>query len=106
MEIANENTYLMFREKPLLRENNMICYGSMADKYILFLIILTEKEITIGKTPTKIMVPDKILGQILSTDTSKPAHERMEKQFDKNGLFEALDIGMIWLDKLNNKETG
>lgn len=106
MVMADENTYLMFKGKPLLRENNMICYGDMNDKYILFLMILTEKEITIGKEPQKVKIPDKILGQILSTDINKPSHERMEKQFDKNGLYDALDIGMIWLDKLNNKETG
>jgi hypothetical protein len=42
-----------------------------------------------------------VLVQIWDTDASKPAHERVVKQFEKNGLFEALDIGIIWMDKLN-----
>lgn len=96
--MTDKKDYIMFRGKPLVRENNMLVYGDMSDKYILFMLILTEKVVNKEKN-TKI--PDKIIVQILSTDTSKPAHERMEKQFEKNGLFEAMDIGLIWLDKLN-----
>lgn len=94
--------YLIYRGKPLLRENNMICYGDMAnDKYVLFLMILNEKKLEIPGTSEPVTGPDKILVQILSTDKSKPAHERMVKQFEKNGLYDAMEIGMIWLDKLN-----
>ena len=31
--------YLMYKGKPLVRENNFICYGDMEDEYILFLMI-------------------------------------------------------------------
>lgn len=96
-----KSNYLMFREKPLVRENNMLCYGDMSDKYILFLVILSTKVIKLNNPDINIEVPDNILIQILSTDTSKPPHERMEKQFEKNGLYDAMDIGLIWLDKLN-----
>ena len=48
-------------------------------------------------------VGDQILVQILSTDMSKKPSERVEKQFSKSGLYEAMDIGLIWLDKLNKK---
>ena len=96
--MTDKKDYIVFRGKPLVRENNLIVYGDMSDKYILFLLILTNKPVDKNKN---VEIPDKILVQILSTDTSKPAHERMEKQFEKNGLFEAMDIGLIWLDKLN-----
>ncbi len=96
-----EGKYLMYRGKPLLRENNILCYGDMqTDKYILFMAILSNKSLEVSAAQ-KVEVPDKILVQVLSTDTTKPSHERMVKQFDKSGLFEAMDIGMIWLDKLN-----
>ena len=99
--MTDKKDFIMFRGRPLVRENNMIVYGDMSDKYILFLLILTNKVVDKNKN---IEIPDKILIQILSTDTSKPAHERMEKQFEKNGLFEAMDIGLIWLEKLNKTE--
>lgn len=99
-----EGKYLMYRGRPLLREGNTLCYGSMLDKYILFMLILSNKTVTEGDPPKEYEVPDKILVQILSTDTQKPAYERVVKQFDKTGLFDAMDIGLIWLDKLNNEK--
>ena len=51
-----------------------------------------------------IEIPDKIILQVLSTDTSLPPHERVVKQFDRNGLYAAMEIGLIWLERLNGKE--
>lgn len=98
--VLEKDKYLMYCGKPLVREKNTICYGDMTDKYILFMIILSTKK----AEGTDYDVPDKILVQILSTDSSKPSHERMVKQFDKSGLYSAMDIGIIWLDKLNGNE--
>ena len=104
----SEQTYvegqnLYFRGKPLLREGNTFCYGSMSDKYMLFMIVLSNKTIKDGNG-NDVEVPDKILIQVLSTDTTKPPHERVVKQFDRNGIFDAMDIGLIWLDRLNEKD--
>lgn len=96
-----DGKYLIYRGKPLLREKNMICYGSMKDKYILFLMILSNKTIETADANKKHEVPDMILGQILSTDTAKPGHERIAKQFQKNGLHEAMDLGINFLDRMN-----
>lgn len=100
----NENKYIMYRGKPLVRDKNAICYGSMTDKYILFMIILSTVSVEGNIAGKKYDAPDKILVQILSTDTKKPLHERMVKQFEKNGLYDAMDIGLIWLEKLNETE--
>jgi hypothetical protein len=98
--ILEKDKYLMYCGKPLVREKNAICYGDMSDKYILFMIILSNKKIE----GTDYEVPDNIIVQILSTDLTKPAHERMVKQFEKNGLYAAMEIGLIWLDKLNGRD--
>lgn len=70
----------------------------MKDKYYLFLMILTEKTLDDGKK-----VPDSILIQVLDTDG------KIIKQGQKNGLYDAMDIGTIWLeraiaDSKNNKK--
>lgn len=96
-----QGEFLTYMGKPLVREGNLIIYGDMEDEYCLQLMILTEKQITIGKNT--VTVPDGIIGQILKTDTSLPFAKRLEKQFDKSGLYEALDIGIAWLNKLNKK---
>ncbi len=98
-----EGQNLIFRGKPLLREGNTFCYGSMSDKYVLFMMVLSNKKIKDDKGK-ETEIPDKIILQVLSTDTSLPPHERVVKQFDRNGLFDAMDIGLIWLDRLNGKE--
>ena len=85
--------YLMFRGKPLLREKNAICYGDLDDGYVLFMLILTNK------TVNGCEVPDRILIQILKTDPSLSSAEKIVKQGEKHGLYEAFDIGLIWLDR-------
>nr|MBQ4319303.1 hypothetical protein [Clostridia bacterium] len=99
---AVSGKHLMFRGKPFVRQDNLLCYGDMNDKYILFLLILTTKKIDTQNPDIKVEVPDKIIGQILSTDTSLPAHKRMVEQFDKSGLYDALEIGLIRLNKYNS----
>jgi len=97
-----EGKNFIFRGKPLVREGNTFCYGSMSDKYILFIMVLSNKKIKSEKGQD-IEIPDKVIIQVLSTDTKLPPHERVVKQFDRNGLFDAMDIGLIWLDRLNGK---
>ena len=96
-----QGEFLTYLGKPLVREGNLLLYGDMNEPYCLQMMILTEKEVSVGSVTTT--VPDGIIVQILSTDTSKSFTQRLEKQFEKNGLFEALDIGIAWLSKLNKK---
>lgn len=82
-------SYLMYQGKPLIRQDNAYVWGDMTDKAVLFLLVLTNKEIN-GHA-----VPDNILIQVLSTDEN---HTCL-KQGQKNGLYDALDIGTVWLKK-------
>ena len=82
-----EGKYLMYKGKPLVREKNVIVYGDMEDKFYLFLMILTEKDVNGEK------IPDSILIQVLGTDN------KIIKQGEKKGLYNAFDIGTIWLER-------
>ena len=86
--------YLMYRGKPLVREKNVIIYGSMSDKYVLFLMIMSVK------TVRGMSIPDRVMIQIMPTD---PTDKTPPKNAVKQGFFEAFDIGMAWLD-IANKE--
>lgn len=99
LESTVEGKYYLFRGKPLLREGNQICYGSMDDPYMMYLMVLSEKDVTIGGVTTK--VPDRVIVQILKTDTTIVGYERIVKQFDKSGLYEAFNAGLIYLDRLS-----
>lgn len=97
-----KGSYLMYKGKPLVRENNIICYGDVKDEYILFIMILSNKTV---ETPDgkKEEVPDAVLAQVLGKEPGKPGHSKIVKQWNKNGLYDALDIGIITLDRLNAK---
>lgn len=99
-----QGNYMIYRDKPLVRDKNLIVYGSMEDDYILQMMILTTKKIEFGSLKEKPEIPDRIIVQIVSTDDSKSPKEKLAKQFEKNGLYDAFEIGLIWLDKLNNKK--
>ncbi len=65
------------------------------DPYVLYLQILTTTPV--GEQ----QVADKVHLMLLSTDTTKAPQERVARQTTKHGLYNALDIGSIWLQKAN-----
>lgn len=83
-----DGKYLMYKERPLVREGNTICYGDMNEKYILILEIMSYKEENGNQ------LPDKIIVQVLdSKDQNK-----IIKQGIKEGLYDAFSMGVIWLE--------
>lgn len=89
-----DGKYIMYKGRPLVREKNRICYGDMTKKCYLSMLILTNK--VVGDQE----VPDNILVQILTTGENT----KILKQGTKAGLFDAFDIGTIWLDRLLTEE--
>ncbi len=81
--------YLEYKGKPLVREGNTICYGDMNEKCFLVLEIMSYKEVN-GHS-----LPDKILIQIIDSKDST----KILKQGDKNGLYDAFSIGLVWLER-------
>jgi hypothetical protein len=82
----NKNEYILYKGLPLVREGNTICYGDLNEKYMLMLNIISEKEN--GE-------PDMIMVQICHTEDKNKIVKG--KQAFKNGLFDALDLGVEWL---------
>jgi hypothetical protein len=84
---------LTYKGRPLVRCKNQIYYGSMSDPFVMFMQILSTKE------ENGVQLADRVHLALMSTDPEKPLAERMVRQSDKNGLFNALDISSLWLDK-------
>ena len=63
---------LTYKGRPLVRCGNDIYYGSMKDPFVVYL-------------------------QVLSTDETKPLPERIARQANKVGLYNALSFGDIML---------
>lgn len=85
--------FLTYKGKPLVRSGNMIYYGSMADEFVIMMQIMGTKEAG-GRA-----LSDKVLIQLVSTDESLRMKERVIKKSEKNGLYNAMDIASIWLER-------
>ena len=91
--MAEENAVLMYKGHPLMRKDNIVYYGSMADSHIVMLQILESKKIGDAEVASKVSV------QLQLTDPSARSRDRIVKKSEKDGLYSALDVGSVWLER-------
>jgi len=84
---------LMYKGRPLMRYENIIYYGSMADKYIIMLQILETQKIGELEMASKVGV------QLQLTSPDVKSRDRIVKKTEKNGIYSAMDIAAIWLER-------
>ena len=90
--MAESNT-LTFKGRPLMRKDNLIYYGSMADSHIILLQIVDYKKV--GDTD----VANKVSIQLQVTDPNVKGRAQIVKKAEKVGLYTALDLGAVWLER-------
>ncbi len=73
--------------------DNLIYYGSMADKYIVLLQILDTKKEQDMDVATRVSV------QLQMTDPDLKSRDRVVKKSEKDSLYAAMDIATVWLDR-------
>ena len=91
--MPENNEVLMYKGHPLMRKDNLIYYGSMADEYIVMLQVLESKKLEDLDLATKVSV------QLQRTDPNAKARDRVVKKSEKDSLYAAMDIAAIWLDR-------
>jgi hypothetical protein len=80
----------MYRGRPLVRSGDTIYYGSPSEKYMIRLEVLENKAIDGGELASRVTV------NLISVDNGG---QRTIKRGEKGGVFDALDIGGIWLER-------
>jgi len=91
--LAEKTEMLEYKGHPLRRKDNLIYYGSMADKYIIMLQILETKKVKDLDVATKVSI------QLQLTDANIKSRDRVVKKSEKTGFWEAMDIAVIWLER-------
>ena len=91
--MAEEKKVLMYKGHPLMRKDNLIYYGSMADSHIIMLQILETKTVKDMEIASRVSV------QLQLTDPSVKSRDRIIKKGEKAGLYTALDFGCVWLER-------
>lgn len=85
--------FLTYKGKPLVRKGDTIYYGDSAEKHIVMIKVNTTKDVG------GIKVADKVTVQLLLSDQELKMKDRIVKSSDKVGLYAAMDIGSIWLER-------
>ena len=84
---------LVYKGHPLRRKDNIIYFGSMADKYIIMMQILETKKVGDADVASKVSV------ELQLTDPGVRARDRIVKKSEKDSLYAAMDISAIWLER-------
>lgn len=88
----NEN-FLTYKGKPLVRNGNTIYYGYPNEKYVIMMQILATKPVDDVEVASKVSI------QLINTDPNVSIREKIVKSSEKKGLYAALDIAEIWLNR-------
>jgi len=84
---------LTYKGHPLRRVDNLIYYGTMAEKYIIMMQILNTKKEQDLDVATRVSV------QLQLTDPDLKSRDRVVKKTEKDGLYNAMDVAAVWLDR-------
>ena len=91
--MASEKIPLSYKGHPLRRKDNLIYYGTMAEKYIIMLQVLDTKEVDDMDVATKVSV------QLQLTDPDLKSRDRVVKKSEKDSLYAAMDVASVWLER-------
>ena len=96
--MADEKEILTYKGRPLMRKDNVIYYGSMADSHIVMLQVLETRKVGGEDIASKVSV------ELQLTDPNVRVRDRIVKKSEKEGFYTALDVGCVWLKRaLANK---
>lgn len=96
--MAEKDIPLEYKGHPLRRKDNLIYYGSMAEKYIIMLQVMDSKKVDDLDVATKVAV------QLQLTDPDLKSRDRVVKKTEKDSLYAAIDVAAVWLERaLANK---
>ena len=91
--MAIDNIPLSYKGRPLRRKDNLIYYGTMAEKYIIMLQILSTKKVD------GLDMADKVSVQLQLTDPDLKSRDRVVKKSEKDSLYAAMDVATVWLER-------
>lgn len=92
-EKKTNQEFSTYKGRPLVRCGDELYYGNMQDPFVIRMQIKTKKDVG------GIEVADKVAIQLMATDPELSPRKQLVKSSEKNGLYLAMDIAEIWLDR-------
>lgn len=91
--VKEKGKILEYKGHPLRRKDNLIYYGSMADKYIIMLQVTETKQLQ------DLNIASRIVVQLQLTDPDLKSRDRVVKKSEKTSFYEAMDVAAVWLER-------
>ena len=91
--MASETPVLSYKGHPLRRKDNLIYFGTMAEKYIVMMQILSTKKVG------DLDVADEVSVQLQLTAPDLKSRDRVVKKSEKDSLYAAMDVACVWLER-------
>jgi len=99
-----KSPFWIYKGHPLVRSGDTIYYGSLADPFVVWLKIASTKEVKASaKEASDLQAADKVIVTLMSTDPDLGPIERVQQRCERRGLYNAIDIASIWLDRALKK---
>ena len=81
---------MVYKGRPVVRDGNKLYFGEPYNPYMVVLTVLQN----VGDIPSRILV------QLQNTDPALAmTSEKIVKEVERKNLFDAFEIGSIWLEK-------
>ena len=92
-DAKKDKEFSTYKGRPLVRCGDEIYYGNMEEPYVIRMQIKSKKE------QNGIEIADKVAIQLMATDPYLSPRKQLVKSSEKKGLFLAMDIADIWLNR-------
>ena len=89
--MAEKSGALTYKGHPLRRKDNLIYYGSMADKYIVMIQVMSSEK------DGDLELANKVQLQRPLTAPDLKSRDRVVKKSERPDLFSAIEMGSVWL---------
>lgn len=90
--------FLTYKGYPLVRCGKTIYFGNCYDPFLIMIQIATTRMVG------DVEIADRVLVQLINTDPDVRPREKIVKKSEKKGLYAAMDIAAIWLERANSQK--
>lgn len=95
---VTERETLIYREKPLIREGNVLYYGDFNENFITRFTILESEKVN------DLDMAKKITIELLEKHGQDMSTAKLTKKAERTSMWAALDIGVYWLEDILEME--
>ena len=98
MKALTERDILIYREKPLLRDGNILYFGDFKENFIVRFTILESEKVN------DLDMAKKVVIELLEKSGDDIKTAKLTKKAERTSMWSALDIGIYWLEDILEME--